>query len=79
MDSKSAEYIKRSERAASEIATWPKWMQHNLKPLKVTVSGIYRPSKGGSEVALSKGDRVPPGSSGGGAFVKAASKEKRKK
>ena len=37
MDSKSAEYIKRSERAASEIATWPKWMQRNLKPLKVSV------------------------------------------
>lgn len=37
MDSKSSEYIKRSERAASEIATWPKWMQRNLKPLKVVV------------------------------------------
>lgn len=37
MDSKSKEYIKRSERAASNIATWPKWMQRNLKPLKVSV------------------------------------------
>lgn len=37
MDSKSEEYIKRSERAASDIASWPKWMQENLKPLKESV------------------------------------------
>lgn len=37
MDSKSEEYVKRSEQAASEIATWPKWMQQNLKPLKVSI------------------------------------------
>lgn len=37
MDKKSQEYIKRSERAASEIATWPKWMQRNLQPTKVSI------------------------------------------
>lgn len=37
MDSKSLEYVARSERAAVEIATWPKWMQRNLKPATVKI------------------------------------------
>jgi hypothetical protein len=37
-----------------------------LKPGQVTpVSGIYTPSKGGKQVAISKGDRVPPTKPGG--------------
>lgn len=41
-------------------------MSKSLKPGQVTPqSGIYRPSGGGSEVALSKGDRVPPTKPGG--------------
>lgn len=41
-------------------------MTKGLKPGKVTPqSGIYRPSKGGAKVALSKGDRVPPTKKGG--------------
>lgn len=37
LDSKAAEYVKRSERAAADIATWPKWMQQNLTPPRETV------------------------------------------
>jgi hypothetical protein len=41
-------------------------MPKQLKPGNVTpASGIYRPTKGGAEVALSQGDRVPPTKSGG--------------
>ena len=41
-------------------------MSKSLKPGQVTPqSGIYRPSSGGTEVALSKGDRVPPTKPGG--------------
>jgi len=37
-----------------------------LRPGMVTPqSGIYRPSKGGTKVAISKGDRVPPTKTGG--------------
>jgi hypothetical protein len=42
MDRKSEEYIKRSERAASEIATWPKWMQRNLQPTKVSIPEVSK-------------------------------------
>jgi hypothetical protein len=42
---------------------------HNPKPLKpgnvTPVSGIYTPTAGGKQVALSKGDRVPPTEPGG--------------
>ena len=41
---------------------------------KTPQSGIYRPTKGGSEVALSKGDRVPPTKAGGGFLLRAATK-----
>jgi hypothetical protein len=37
VDSKTAEYIRRSERAAADVATWPEWMQRNLKPPTETV------------------------------------------
>jgi hypothetical protein len=36
---------------------------------KAPVSGIYKPSTGGSEIAVSKGDRLPP-SNGKGANYK---------
>lgn len=42
-------------------------MSKTLKPGNVSpTSGIYRPTKGGAEVAISKGDRVPPTHKGGG-------------
>jgi hypothetical protein len=38
-----------------------------LKPgNKTPESGIYRPTKGGSEIAVSEGDRLPPTKPGGG-------------
>jgi hypothetical protein len=37
---------------------------------KTPQSGIYKPTKGGSEVALSKGDRVPPTRKGGSFVLK---------
>jgi hypothetical protein len=41
-------------------------MAGNVKPGNITPkSGIYTPSKGGAQVALSKGDRVPPTKPGG--------------
>jgi len=41
-------------------------MPKGLKPGNVTPkSGIYTPSKGGAQVAISKGDRVPPTKPGG--------------
>jgi len=41
-------------------------MTQPLKPGQVTpVSGIYRPTLGGKEVAISQGDRVPPTKPGG--------------
>jgi hypothetical protein len=46
-------------------------MPKGLRPGKVTpTSGIYRPTAGGKEVALSKGDRVPPTSPGGTFILK---------
>jgi len=45
MDPKSEEYIKRSERAATEIATWPKWMQRNLRPTKVSLPEPAKPKQ----------------------------------
>ena len=51
MDSKSEEYIKRSERAASDIASWPKWMQKNLKPLKVSVPDAGKAKQQASQAA----------------------------
>ncbi|MFI5259826.1 MAG: hypothetical protein ACHQ01_09505 [Candidatus Limnocylindrales bacterium] len=32
---------------------------------KAPASGIYKPTKGGSDVALSKGNRFPPTAAGG--------------
>lgn len=47
-----------------------------LKPGNVTTqSGIYKPTKGGSEVAISKGDRVPPTKAGGGFVLKTPTKK----
>jgi hypothetical protein len=37
-------------------------------------SGIYKPTKGGSEVAISKGDRLPPTKPGGGWTLKTPTK-----
>ena len=34
---KSEEYVARAERARADIATWPAWMQRNLRPTTVTV------------------------------------------
>ena len=38
MERKSDQYVRQSENAASNIATWPTWMQRNLNPPKVTVA-----------------------------------------
>lgn len=52
-------------------------MPDKLKPgEKTPVSGIYRPTAGGTEVALSKGDRVPPTQPGGGFVLKTPTKRK---
>jgi hypothetical protein len=41
-------------------------MSKGLKPGMVTpTSGIYQPSNGKTQVAISKGDRVPPTDKGG--------------
>jgi hypothetical protein len=38
-----------------------------LKPgMKTPESGIYRPTKGGTKIAVSKDDRLPPTKPGGG-------------
>lgn len=51
-------------------------MSKGLKPGQVTpVSGIYRPTKGGAEVALSQGDRVPPTKVGGTFTLKTPTKK----
>ncbi len=51
-------------------------MTNRLKPgQKTTVSGIYRPTKGGAEVAISKGDTVPPTKPGGGFVLKTPTKK----
>jgi hypothetical protein len=51
-------------------------MSKTLKPGNVTPqSGIYKPSMGGAEVALSKGDRVPPTKPGGTFTLKTATKK----
>jgi hypothetical protein len=51
-------------------------MNKALKPGMVTPqSGIYRPSKGGAEVAISKGDRVPPTKPGGTFSLKTPTKK----
>lgn len=50
-------------------------MAKNLKPGTVTPqSGIYKPTAGGAEVALSKGDRVPPTKAGSGYVLKTPTK-----
>lgn len=36
-ETKSQMYVRQSERAAADIATWPRWMQKNLKPPTVKV------------------------------------------
>lgn len=41
---------------------------------KAPVSGIYKPTDGGTEVALSKGDRVPPTTPGQGFVLKQPTK-----
>ena len=49
------------------------------KPLKpgtpAPQSGIYRPTKGGTEVAISKEDRLPPTDKGGGWVIKTPTKK----
>ena len=41
-------------------------MANTVKPgQKTPQSGIYQPSNGGTQVALSHGDRVPPTNKGG--------------
>jgi hypothetical protein len=51
-------------------------MTKGLKPGNVTPrSGIYKPSHGGAEVALSKGDRVPPTTKGGTFTLKTPTKK----
>lgn len=41
-------------------------MAGGLKPGNIAPkSGIYTPSKGGAQVAISKGDRLPPTKPGG--------------
>ena len=50
-------------------------MGKTLKPGTVTPqSGIYKPTNGGTEVALSKGDRVPPPAPGHGFVLKTPTK-----
>jgi len=51
-------------------------MPTTLRPgQKAPVSGIYSPTKGGAEVAISKGDRVPPTKQGGGFVLKVPTKK----
>jgi len=51
-------------------------MSERLKPgQKAPESGIYRPTKGGAEVAISKGDRLPPTKPGGGFVIKTPTKK----
>ncbi len=38
----------------------------NKPGTKAPTSGIYKPSGGGTEIALSRGNRFPPTKSGGG-------------
>lgn len=37
---------------------------------RVPASGIYRPTEGGTDVALSRGNRFPPTKAGGGWVVR---------
>ena len=47
-----------------------------LKPGQVAdQSGIYKPSKGGAEVAISNGDRMPPTKPGGTWTLKTPTKK----
>lgn len=51
-------------------------MSERLKPgQKTQESGIYRPTKGGAKVALSKDDRVPPTKPGGGFVLETPTKK----
>lgn len=48
-----------------------------LKPgTKTPESGIYRPTKGGTKVAVSKDDRLPPTKPGGGWVIETPTKKK---
>ncbi len=76
MDRKSDQYVRQSQSATSEIKTWPEWMQRNLTPPRVPMSGIYK-AKGGGEIALSTGDRVPSTKAGAAFTLKTPSKKKR--
>lgn len=50
--------------------------QEVLKPgMKAPVSGIYKPTDGGTEVALSKDDRVPPTTPGKGFVLTTPTKQ----
>jgi hypothetical protein len=75
MDRKSDKYVRQSQSATSEIKKWPEWMQRNLTPPRVPMSGIYK-SKGGGEIALSKGDRIPPTKPGASFTLKTPAKKK---
>ena len=51
-------------------------MNKPLKPGMITPqSGIYSPSKGGFEVAIAKGNRVPPTKVGGTFTLKTPTKK----
>jgi hypothetical protein len=51
-------------------------MNKPLKPGMITPqSGIYSPSKGGFEVAIAKGNRVPPTKPGGTFTLKTPTKK----
>lgn len=48
-----------------------------VKPgTKAPESGIYRPTKGGAKVAISKDDRVPPTKPGGKFVLETPTKKK---
>ncbi len=51
-------------------------LSKGVKPGTITPqSGIYRSSKGGTEVSTSKGDRVPPTKPGGTFILKTPTKK----
>jgi hypothetical protein len=77
MDRKSDKYVRQSQNATSEIKKWPEWMQRNLTPPRVPMSGIYKPTKGGGEIALSKGDRIPPAKAGSSFRLNTPEKKKK--
>jgi hypothetical protein len=78
MEKKSDQYVRQSQVASSDIASWPKWMQRNLEPTRVTVKGTYHPAKSASGIALSKSGSASQAKSTGDHVVKAPPKKKQK-